>query len=217
MKRKYKVYENYPEQQRLLHYPSGLSFLQDKLREASTPGGLTAKFQLQEGDIYLCVPFDCPENFTTDALNSGHFYYCNDLNNTDPRDYEEVSTVEIANLGFREQVSAGNCWLIKEYGKLQCEMDLNVFPPKPAICIDEIWYRYADRSCSDDKIYSVPNDGYSHITYLVKAPPFELSNWRERIDYFTENVECIAVSIFDWMGFMLWYPKKSDWSYGWLD
>lgn len=213
---RYRLYEQMPSESRNLYYPSGIDFMLDKLRmQASETGerSLSSYFlnfvRNHQGHVYITVPFDTADDSLFDNLEWGQFYVLNERSKSDERYHDEVQTVNATNIAFREQVTCNRSWIITECGNEPEGWDGKTKRRPPEFDVHSVFYRYIEPGHDEETTWDVLNDPTPRFRFLVAPPPPELTEWNKRLEYFALNVQCVALQIFDYMGYLLWFPKDA--------
>ena len=204
------------EHNRYLHYPQGLAYLKEKFdKELEHCGNgsfvdlFLKRVDLKSGSTYIEVPFDCPEGLEIPDLWCSPFEV-EKLDKDGDLAWFETAIVTLTNTSFRHQVVSRGLWIVTETGKYPDNYTGSRTANPPEFEINGVYYRYVDPTMDEETTWDVMNDPTPRLRFLVKPPPPELTDWSQRLGYFAENVQCVALQIFDYMGYLLWFPKAGS-------
>lgn len=204
------------EHNRYLHYPQGLAYLKEKFDEeleycanGSFIDLFLKRVDLKSGSTYIEVPFGCAEDIEIPDLWRSPFEV-EKLDKDGDLAWFETAIVFLTNTSFRHQVASRESWIVTECEGAPEGWEDKMQRRPPDFAVAGVYYRYVDPSMDEETTWDVLNDPTPRFRFLVKAPPPELTDWSLRLEYFAENVQCVALQIFDYMGYLLWFPKAGS-------
>ncbi|HMS55686.1 MAG TPA: hypothetical protein PKA27_09830 [Fimbriimonadaceae bacterium] len=165
------------------------------------------QYDLSVGSTYITVPFDCPESIDIDDLSWGQFYVETDHSVDGERYHAELETVSQTNEAIRELLRAGSHVAIAQLG-LVTDSNTSIMSSGQAfVTIGGVGYSVLDCTCDTDTIYGALNDPIATLRFVSRVVTPQSLSGESILDSTAENLTFVAASIFDYMGYMLWWPR----------
>jgi len=199
---------------RNLNFPGGVSWLEKRVDLEMAECGADSLFGLirrkqsfDTGTVYITVPFDCPESIVLQELHSQPFYEDHSVD-YNPQLLREVYMVEATNSAFRSLVEVSDWWILTQEGRQPTGYEDQRLSRPPEFEVRGVHYRFINRQFDEETTWDVLNDPVPRFRVLAR-PPVKATFDQGMLEEMADQVECIALSIFDYCGYLVWFPHRT--------